>query len=67
MTVLQITGLRKDFTNHLRPGHTRTVLDSIDLTVLPGTCTVLTGASGSGKSSLLRCLYRTYLLSLIHI
>lgn len=59
--MLTISSLHKSFTDHLRaPGTPRSVLRGIDLTVQAGTCTALTGASGSGKSSLLRCVYGTY-------
>ncbi len=36
--------------------HGRAVLDSIDLTVLPGSLTALAGAHGSGKTALMRIL-----------
>lgn len=58
--MLRIRGLTKSFTNHLRGGTTRQVLRGVDLDLAPGQCLVLTGASGSGKSSLLRCVYGTY-------
>jgi phospholipid/cholesterol/gamma-HCH transport system ATP-binding protein len=34
----------------------KTVLDGVDLTAMPGTSTVVIGASGSGKSVLLKCV-----------
>lgn len=58
--MLRIRGLSKSFTNHLRAGANWVVLDRVDLDVAAGQCVVLTGASGSGKSSLLRCVYGTY-------
>lgn len=59
--MLRVTELTKTFTDHLRPDpHPRTVLDGASLTVPAGTCIAVTGASGSGKSSLLRCIYGTY-------
>lgn len=60
MNVLTVSGLHKRFVAHLQGGATRTVLRGADLTLQPGTLTVLRGPSGSGKSSLLRCIYRTY-------
>lgn len=58
--MLRIRALTKSFTNHLRDGITRPVLDGVDLDVDIGSCVALTGPSGSGKSSLLRCVYGTY-------
>lgn len=56
-----VAGLSKSFTHHLRGGLVQQVLDGVDLDLVVGTMTAITGPSGSGKSSLLRCLYRTYL------
>ena len=36
----------------------RTVLEGVDLTVLPGKITVIVGANASGKSTLLRAMSR---------
>lgn len=47
--VLSVTGLRKSFGSHL-------VLDECSLEVPRGGCVVLIGASGSGKSTFLRCV-----------
>lgn len=60
MNVLSLVGVRKRFVRHLQGARELLVLDGIDLDVEAGTCTVLRGPSGSGKSSLLRCVYRTY-------
>jgi alpha-D-ribose 1-methylphosphonate 5-triphosphate synthase subunit PhnL len=60
MTALAVTGLRKEFTQHLLGGARREVLSGADVSVEPGECVVVAGPSGSGKSSLLRCIYRTY-------
>lgn len=56
---LAIHGLRKSYTRHLFDGKRLEVLRGVDLELAPGTFTVLTGASGSGKSSLLRCIHRS--------
>ena len=46
---IRIRGLRKQFGE-------KTVLDGIDLDVMPGTSMVVIGGSGSGKSVLLKCI-----------
>ena len=47
--VLSLSSVRKSFGDHL-------VLRDISLEVEPGECVVLIGASGSGKSTILRCI-----------
>jgi polar amino acid transport system ATP-binding protein len=46
---VRVHGARKAYAGHV-------VLDGIDLTVRPGTVTVILGPSGSGKSTLLRAI-----------
>ena len=47
--VLRLEGVRKSFGTHV-------VLHELDLTIAEGECVVLIGASGSGKSTTLRCI-----------
>jgi len=61
MTVmLRTKALAKSFTLHLRDGLVLPVLSGIDLAVSAGECVVLTGPSGTGKSTLMRSLYGNY-------
>lgn len=59
--MLEITDLRKVFTLHNIGGRTVTALDGVSLRVDAGEHVALAGSSGAGKSSLLKCAYRTYL------
>jgi alpha-D-ribose 1-methylphosphonate 5-triphosphate synthase subunit PhnL len=60
MIALEIHGLEKRFVSHLHGGAELIVLRGVELELERGSCTVLRGPSGSGKSSVLRCAYRTY-------
>lgn len=60
---LHVRDLRKTFVRHDRGGQRLDVLCGVDLDLNPGTFTVIEGPSGSGKSSLLRCIYGSYLPS----
>ncbi|MBA2674540.1 phosphonate C-P lyase system protein PhnL [Ramlibacter sp.] len=58
--VLQVRDLGKTFTLHGRGAIRLPVFGGVALDLAPGECVALTGRSGSGKSSLLRCLYGNY-------
>ena len=61
MTVLlEANNLSKTFTLHGRGGIELPVFSGVNLDVQAGECLALTGHSGSGKTSLLRCLYGNY-------
>lgn len=61
--IVSVAGLAKAFTLHTQGGVELPVWRDLDLTVRAGECVVLSGPSGSGKSSLLRCIYGNYLTS----
>ncbi|MCL1796782.1 MAG: ATP-binding cassette domain-containing protein [Eggerthellaceae bacterium] len=56
--LLSIEGLTKSFTVHAMNRHIQGCRN-IDLAVMPGEFVGITGKSGSGKSTILRCLFRT--------
>ena len=59
--MIEVRGLSKAFVLHNQGGAEIPVMAGAELTVLPGECVALTGASGAGKSSLMRMLYGNYL------
>ena len=61
--MLVINNLSKTFTMHVGQEKTISCLESVNLSVKPGEVLALVGPSGSGKSSLLKCVYGTYLTS----
>ncbi len=58
---LKVESLSKDFTLHMLEGRTLHALKDVSFSVEPGEFLAIVGRSGSGKSSLLRCIYRRYL------
>lgn len=59
--LVEVRGLGKTFTLHNQGGVRLPVLRAIDFDAARGECLVLSGRSGTGKSTLLRCLYGNYL------
>ena len=59
-SVLDVRNVDKRFTLHLRGGLELPVLQGVSLAVHAGECVALTGPSGRGKSTLLKCLYGSY-------
>jgi alpha-D-ribose 1-methylphosphonate 5-triphosphate synthase subunit PhnL len=59
--LIQVRGLQKMFTLHNQGGIRLPVLEDVDFEAGAGDCLVLSGPSGTGKSTLLRCLYGNYL------
>jgi alpha-D-ribose 1-methylphosphonate 5-triphosphate synthase subunit PhnL len=59
--ILEIKNLTKSFTMHILQGKKIEALLDVNFTVNEGEIIGLTGKSGSGKSSLMKCIYRTYL------
>ena len=61
MNIIEVGNLSKAFDLHILHEKRITALQHIDMTIGEGEIIGLTGKSGSGKSSLMKCLHRTYL------
>ena len=61
--MLQVKNLAKSFTMHIRGGVVIPSFAGVSFRTEAGTLLAITGPSGIGKSSLLKCIYRTYLPS----
>jgi len=59
--VIHCEALSKTFVMHMRGGTRISAFRDVSFTVGAGQFLGVSGPSGSGKSSLLKCLYRTYL------
>jgi alpha-D-ribose 1-methylphosphonate 5-triphosphate synthase subunit PhnL len=58
--ILAISGVDKSFTMHLQGGQLLPVLHELSFEVHAGECVALGGASGAGKSSILKMVYGNY-------
>ncbi len=58
--LVQVEGINKRFTLHTQGGLSFPVLQDFSFVLRVGECVVLSGQSGSGKSTFLRCLYGNY-------
>jgi alpha-D-ribose 1-methylphosphonate 5-triphosphate synthase subunit PhnL len=58
--VLAVAGVDKTFTMHLQGGQRLPVLHELAFEVRAGECVALGGASGAGKSSILKMVYGNY-------
>ena len=65
--VLEVQGLQKTFELHIRGGKRVHALAGIDFAIREGEVLGLAGKSGSGKSTVMKCVYRTYLSSSGHM
>lgn len=61
--MIRIETLSKSFMMHVRGGARIDAFSDVSFSVAAGEFLGVSGPSGSGKSSLLKCLYRTYLPS----
>ncbi|MEA5581496.1 phosphonate C-P lyase system protein PhnL [Nodularia harveyana UHCC-0300] len=60
LALLQVENVQKSFTLHQQGGTNLSVLQGVSLSVNAGECVALSGKSGSGKSTFMRCLYANY-------
>jgi alpha-D-ribose 1-methylphosphonate 5-triphosphate synthase subunit PhnL len=59
--ILEVQNVSKKFNLHLWGGKVITAFQNISFTLKRGEFLGIAGKSGSGKSSLIKCIYRTYL------
>ncbi len=62
-SLLSVRGLEKSFVLHGIGGRVVKAFSDVSFDVRAGHLTALAGSSGAGKSSILKCIYRTYLPS----
>lgn len=61
MALLNVESINKTFTIHILSGKIIEGFDDVSFTVTSGSALGISGPSGSGKSSVLKCIYGTYL------
>ncbi len=61
--LLQVQSVSKHFQLHIQNNKRIAALDDVSFKMDQGDILGLTGKSGSGKSSLMKCIYRTYLVN----
>jgi len=59
--ILEVRNLSKNFNLHLLGGKVITAFQNVSFALKRGEFLGIAGKSGSGKSSLIKCIYRTYL------
>jgi alpha-D-ribose 1-methylphosphonate 5-triphosphate synthase subunit PhnL len=59
--ILEVRNVSKHFHLHIQNNKHIAALDDVSFDLVQGEVLGLTGKSGSGKSSLMKCIYRTYL------
>ena len=58
--MIELTDVAKTFTLHNQGSAEIAVIDGAGFSVAPGECVALTGASGAGKSTVMRMIYGNY-------
>lgn len=61
--MLEVNTLKKKFQLHLVDGRIIQPFNAISFTVWSGKLFIISGKSGAGKTTILKCIYRTYLTS----
>jgi alpha-D-ribose 1-methylphosphonate 5-triphosphate synthase subunit PhnL len=59
--ILELKGLSKHFTMHILKGKVIRGFNNVSFSLAKGEALGLIGPSGTGKSSVLKCIYRTYI------
>lgn len=58
--ILAVDGLSKQFTLHMLQGKTINGCVDVSFTLAPGEFLAVSGPSGNGKSTIIKCIFRTY-------